>query len=321
MKDILLCIKEIVGESNVRVDEPMKMHTTFKIGGAADYFVTPTDKSQLKKLINLFNEENIDFYIIGNGSNLLVSDDGYRGAIIQLYDKFSGYELLLDNGSALGQELIGSDVMDAETVRVKVLSGMSLVKLGREMAENSLTGFEFASGIPGSIGGAVVMNAGAYGGEIKDVMVSATVLDRAGNEMILSKDELQLGYRTSAVAKNDWIVTEVELELKKGDKEQIKKVIMELAGKRRDKQPLEYPSAGSTFKRPEGHFAGKLIEDAGLKGFTVGGAKVSDKHAGFVVNIGKATAKDVVELTNAVSDKVYEQFGVRLELEVKKLGF
>ncbi len=321
MKDILLCIKEIVGESNVRVDEPMKMHTTFKIGGAADYFVTPTDKSQLKKLINLFNEENIDFYIIGNGSNLLVSDDGYRGAIIQLYDKFSGYELLLDNGSALGQELIGSDVMDAETVRVKVLSGMSLVKLGREMAESSLEGFEFASGIPGSIGGAVVMNAGAYGGEIKDVIVSATVLDRAGNEMILSKDELQLGYRTSAVAKNDWIVTEVELELKKGDKEQIKKVIMELAGKRRDKQPLEYPSAGSTFKRPEGYFAGKLIEDAGLKGFTVGGAKVSDKHSGFVINIGKATAKDVVELTNAVSDKVYEQFGVRLELEVKKLGF
>ena len=310
MKEILLCIKEIVGDSNVRVNEPMKMHTTFKIGGPADYYVTPVNKEQLKRLINLFNEREISFYIIGNGSNLLVSDEGYRGAVIQLYDKFSGYEIM-DN----------TDESSCDKVHVRVLAGMSLVKLGRELSENSLTGFEFASGIPGSLGGAVVMNAGAYGGEIKDVIVSATVLDRLGNEMTLYKDELELGYRTSAVAKKDLIVTEVELEFAKGDKDEIKKQIMELSAKRRDKQPLEYPSAGSTFKRPEGYFAGKLIEDAGLKGYAVGGAKVSDKHAGFVVNVGRATAKDVISLTDNVSEMVFEQFGVKLELEVKKLGF
>lgn len=308
MKEILLCIKEIVGDSNVRVNEPMKMHTTFKIGGPADYYVTPVNKEQLKRLIELFNEEKIAFYIIGNGSNLLVSDEGYRGAIIQLYDKFSGYEIV-------------SACDDSDKVRVKALAGMSLIKLGRELAENSLTGFEFASGIPGSLGGAVVMNAGAYGGEIKDVIISATVLDRLGNEMLLTNDELELGYRTSVVAKKDLIVTEVELEFKKGDKEEIKKNMMELSRRRIDKQPLEYPSAGSTFKRPEGYFAGKLIEDAGLKGYAVGGAKVSDKHAGFVVNVGRATAKDVISLTDNVSEKVFEQFGVKLELEVKKLGF
>ncbi|MBQ4284417.1 MAG: UDP-N-acetylmuramate dehydrogenase [Lachnospira sp.] len=286
----------------------MKMHTTFKIGGPADYYVTPVNKEQLKRLIELFNEEKIAFYIIGNGSNLLVSDEGYRGAIIQLYDKFSGYEIV-------------SACDDSDKVRVKALAGMSLIKLGRELAENSLTGFEFASGIPGSLGGAVVMNAGAYGGEIKDVIISATVLDRLGNEMLLTNDELELGYRTSVVAKKDLIVTEVELEFKKGDKEEIKKNMMELSRRRIDKQPLEYPSAGSTFKRPEGYFAGKLIEDAGLKGYAVGGAKVSDKHAGFVVNVGRATAKDVISLTDNVSEKVFEQFGVKLELEVKKLGF
>ncbi len=307
MRDLLMCIKEIVGESNVKVNEPMKAHTTFKIGGPADYFVTPTNMEQLDKLIKLFNDHGIDFYIVGNGSNLLVSDEGYRGAIIQIYDKFSGYELM--------------ETADKQKVKVKAMAGMSLVKLGREMAEAGLTGFEFASGIPGSIGGAVVMNAGAYGGELKDVIISATVMDRTGKKFILSKEELELGYRTSVVAKKNYIVTEVLLEFEKGDKELIKKQISELSGRRRDKQPLEYPSAGSTFKRPEGYFAGKLIEDAGLKGFSVGGAKVSEKHAGFVVNAGKATAKDVVELTDTVAEKVMEQFGVRLELEVKKLGF
>lgn len=319
MRELLNCIKDIVGEANVRIDEPMKSHTTFKIGGPADYFITPANREQLKQLIELFNEEQVDFYIVGNGSNLLVSDDGFRGAVIQIYDKFAGYEFMVDDKCVSHDEL--EALPEGAAVRVIADAGMSLVKLGSKMAERSLTGFEFASGIPGSIGGAVVMNAGAYGGEIKDIIVSATVMDRAGNEFTLMADELELGYRTSIVAKKNYIVTKVELELKKGNKEQIKNVMSELAGKRRDKQPLEYPSAGSTFKRPVGHFAGKLIEDAGLKGFKVGGAQVSDKHSGFVINIGKATAKDVIELTDSVAENVYEKFGVKLEMEVKKLGF
>lgn len=307
MDNILNSIKEIVGERNVKVNEPMKLHTTFKIGGPADYYVKPTDVIQLKKLTELFNNHSIPYYVIGNGSNLLVSDDGYRGAIIRIYDKFTGYEVLPDS--------------DDERTLVSVRAGMSLVKLGRELSELGLTGFEFASGIPGSIGGAVVMNAGAYGGEIKDVLVSAKVMDKDGNISELSKEELKLGYRTSIMDEKELIVVEVTLALKHGDKEQIRKTMVELSRRRIDKQPLEYPSAGSTFKRPEGYFAGKLIEDAGLKGLAVGGAKVSDKHAGFVVNTGKATAADVIELTDKVVEAVYEQFNVKLKLEVRKVGF
>lgn len=307
MDNILNSIKEIVGERNVKVNEPMKLHTTFKIGGPADYYVKPTDVIQLKRLTELFNNHSIPYYVIGNGSNLLVSDDGYRGAIIRIYDKFTGYEVLPDS--------------DDERTLVSVRAGMSLVKLGRELSELGLTGFEFASGIPGSIGGAVVMNAGAYGGEIKDVLVSAKVMDKDGNISELSKEELKLGYRTSIMDEKELIVVEVTLALKHGDKEQIRKTMVELSRRRIDKQPLEYPSAGSTFKRPEGYFAGKLIEDAGLKGLAVGGARVSDKHAGFVVNTGKATAADVIELTDKVAEAVYEQFNVKLNLEVRKVGF
>lgn len=307
MDNILNSIKEIVGERNVKVNEPMKLHTTFKIGGPADYYVKPTDVIQLRKLTELFNNNSIPYYVIGNGSNLLVSDDGYRGAIIRIYDKFTGYEVLPES--------------DAERTLVSVRAGMSLIKLGRELSELGLTGFEFASGIPGSIGGAVVMNAGAYGGEIKDVLVSAKVMDRDGNISELSKEELKLGYRTSIMDEKELIVVEVTLALKHGDKEQIKKTMVELSRRRIDKQPLEYPSAGSTFKRPEGYFAGKLIEDAGLKGLAVGGAKVSDKHAGFVINTGKATAADVIELTDKVAKAVYEKFNVKLNLEVRRVGF
>ncbi len=320
MSGIVEEIVAIVGEANLKVNEPMKLHTTFKIGGVADYFVTPTSKEQLKNILALCKAKELNYYIVGNGSNLLVNDEGYRGVIIQLYDKFSGYELLETHKISGVEGITSNDVVDLEEVYVRVIAGTSMVKLGRELAENSLTGFEFGSGIPGSVGGAVVMNAGAYGGEIKDVIVSATVIDSEGNEIVLNADELELGYRTSIIAKKGYIVVEAVFKFKKGDREQIKNTVMELAGKRRDKQPLEYPSAGSTFKRPEGYFAGKLIEDAGMKGYQVGGARVSDKHAGFVVNVGKATAKDVIELTDTVVKKVYEQFGVKLELEIKRLG-
>ncbi|MFQ7575735.1 MAG: UDP-N-acetylmuramate dehydrogenase [Lachnospira sp.] len=306
-------MEKIAGAKNVLKDEPMNKHTTFKIGGNADYLVTPSTTEQIKELVELFNKEKVPYYVIGNGSNLLVSDDGVRAVVIKLYDRYSGYEFLhSDAGPAVDKENV---------VYIKVQAGMSLVKLGKIAADNSLTGFEFASGIPGSIGGAVMMNAGAYGGEIKDVLVKATVMDSEGNISELTNEELELGYRTSIVARKELIVLDAVIALKPGDKTRIKEKMSELSASRVSKQPLEYPSAGSTFKRPEGNFAGKLIQEAGLKGASAGGAMVSTKHCGFVVNTGNATARDVIELTDMIRQKVYHESGVKLELEVKKMGF
>lgn len=279
----------------------MNIHTTFRIGGCADYYVQPSSIEELQSLIQFLNKSDIEYCVIGNGSNLLVSDKGIRGVVIQLSDTFDEVEYIDD-------------------VTVKVMSGMMLSRLGNKLADKGLAGFEFATGIPGSVGGAVRMNAGAYGGEIKDIIVSADVLDRSGRLISLSRDELELGYRTSCIAAMDYIVVSAVFRLQKGDTDTIKALIKELAVKRRAKQPLEYPSAGSTFKRPQGFFAAKLIEDAGLKGVSVGGAMVSEKHSGFVVNTGNATAKDVCMLTDMVKDKVKQQSGVDLELEVIKLG-
>ena len=279
----------------------MNIHTTFRIGGCADYYVQPSSIEELQSLIRFLNKSDIEYCVIGNGSNLLVSDKGIRGVVIQLSDTFDEIEYIDD-------------------VTVKVMSGMMLSRLGNKLADKGLAGFEFATGIPGSVGGAVRMNAGAYGGEIKDIIVSADVLDRSGRLISLSRDELELDYRTSCVAAMDYIVVSAVFRLQKGDTDTIKALIKELAVKRRAKQPLEYPSAGSTFKRPQGFFAAKLIEDAGLKGVSVGGAMVSEKHSGFVVNTGNATAKDVCMLTDMVKDKVKQQSGVDLELEVIKLG-
>lgn len=315
-QNLLQRIKDIVGENNVLIDEPMKNHTTFMTGGPADYFVMPQSIEQIDGLIKLSKNSNISYYIIGKGSNLLVSDDGFRGIVIQLYDKFADCELITDMADL---EAVGD--RDAGSRHIRVKAGMSLIKLGKIASDNGLTGFEFASGIPGTIGGAVVMNAGAYGGEMKDILVSATIMDNDGNIRTLSVSELELGYRTSIIARRGWIVLEAVIMLKNGDKTEIRKRMSELAAKRIEKQPLEYPSAGSTFKRPEGYFAGKLIEDAGLKGASVGGAVVSKKHAGFVVNTGGATSKDIIDLTDMIAKKVYELYGVKLELEVKKLGF
>lgn len=303
----------ILGSDNVLTEEPMKKHTTFRIGGNADYFVTPVNAEQIQSVVAYLKKEKIPFYVVGNGSNLLVSDEGFRGVVIQLYDKLRAFEILSEKES----ETYGLE----SKVCVRAQAGIMLGRLGNELAARSLAGFEFATGIPGTLGGAVRMNAGAYGGEMKDVLVNATVIDTEGNLVTMNREELKLGYRTSIIDRNQYIVVEAVLALEQGNQDEINDKIKDLAGRRRDKQPLEYPSAGSTFKRPEGYFAGKLISDAGLKGFSVGGAQVSEKHAGFVINTGDATAKDVIDLTDAVCDKVQKEYGVTLELEVRKLGF
>ena len=298
--EIVTRLINITGKDNVRINEPMKNHTTFKIGGPAQYYVTPESVTQIQEVVSLCRDMDIPLHVIGNGSNILVGDDGVDGVVLALFNTFSDYE-------------IKDNVITAQ-------AGMSLIKLAVIALREGLTGLEFASGIPGSVGGAVYMNAGAYDGQMKDVVTSVTVLDEAGNIRILGRDELDMGYRTSAVAKHNMIVLQVIIELKAGDKEQIKDRMNQLSELRKQKQPLEYPSAGSTFKRPEGYFAGKLIADAGLKGYSIGGAAVSEKHAGFVVNMGGATAKDVVELTDYIKKRIIEQFGVTLELEIKKIG-
>ena len=291
---------QIIDKEYVLENEPMSRHTTFRVGGNADYYVMPSSVESIQKLITLCKKENVSFYIIGNGSNVLVSDSGYRGVIIEVC-------------RAMNQ-------IQVEGTKIRVQAGALLSKVANEALKNSLTGFEFAAGIPGTLGGAVVMNAGAYGGEMKDVICQATVVTKEGELLTLKAEELELGYRTSIIKRKDYIVVEAVLSLKEGNQDQIKEYMDDLKNRRTTKQPLEYPSAGSTFKRPEGYFAGKLIEDAGLRGFTVGGAQVSEKHCGFVINKDHATAKDIFDLINQVSERVKENSGVDLEPEVKKLG-
>ena len=291
---------QIIDKEYVLKNEPMSRHTTFRVGGNADYYVMPPSVESIQRLIALCKKENVSFYIIGNGSNVLVSDSGYRGVIIEVC-------------RAMNQ-------IQVEGTKIRVQAGALLSKVANEALKNSLTGFEFAAGIPGTLGGAVVMNAGAYGGEMKDVICQATVVTKEGELLTLKAEELELGYRTSIIKRKDYIVVEAVLSLKEGNQDQIKEYMDDLKNRRTTKQPLEYPSAGSTFKRPEGYFAGKLIEDAGLRGFTVGGAQVSEKHCGFVINKDHATAKDIFDLINQVSERVKENSGVDLEPEVKKLG-
>ena len=299
-KEIYRQFCEIAGEGCVLVDEPMRRHTTFRIGGPADYLIRPETEEVLRKILALCAEEKLPYFILGNGSNLLVSDQGYRGVIIQIDKNFQ------------------QCVTEGNVIRAG--AGILLSRLSAAAGEAGLTGLEFASGIPGTLGGAVFMNAGAYGGEMKDILSWADVLDEERKLRRLSAEELELGYRTSRVKKEGWIVTGAELKLKFGDPEKIREKIEELKAARTSKQPLEYPSAGSTFKRPEGYFAGKLIMDAGLRGFRVGGAQVSEKHCGFVINTGNATAADVRELMRQVQEKVWEKYQVRLEPEVRFLG-
>lgn len=291
---------KMIDKEKILFDEPMKKHTTFRIGGPADYFIVPTEIEEIRAVVSLCEEMGMPYYVIGNGSNLLVADKGFRGVILQIY-------------KAMNQVKIEGNVITAQ-------AGASLAQIAKEALEHALTGFEFAAGIPGTLGGAVRMNAGAYGGEIKDILTKATVLTKEGEVVELSKEELEFGYRTSIIERTGQIVLKAEIELSPGKREEIKAVMDDLRKKRVSKQPLEFPSAGSTFKRPEGHFAGKLIQDAGLKGFRIGGAQVSEKHSGFVINTGNATASDVVKLMRQVNEKVTDMFGVSLEPEVRRIG-
>ena len=293
-------LRNIIPEERIKADEPMKMHTTFRIGGPAKYFVIPETKEEIKTIIECCKKADMPYYILGNGSNLLVSDKGYEGVVIQIFKN-------------MNQITLEGDTITAQ-------AGAILSSVANKALEAELTGFEFAAGIPGTLGGACVMNAGAYGGEMKDALVNVVVLTQEGEFLTIPAEELELGYRTSIIAKKNYIVLEATIKLTKGDKEAIKARMDELKVQRTTKQPLEYPSAGSTFKRPAGHFAGKLIQDAGLRGFQVGGAQVSEKHCGFVINKDQATAADVAELMKQVSAIVKEQFGVELEAEVKRLG-
>lgn len=290
----------ILPESRIKTDEPMKQHTTFRTGGPADYFVMPETKEELRETVSLLKSARKPYYIVGNGSNLLISDTGYRGTVIQIYKEMSEITV---NGNV-----------------IRAQAGALLSRIAGKALESGLTGFEFAAGIPGTLGGACMMNAGAYGGEMKDVLSEVLVLTPEGEFITLSSEELEFGYRTSVIAKKGYIVLEASVLLSEGAEKEIRERMEELRKKRVSKQPLEYPSAGSTFKRPEGYFAGKLIEDAGLRGFRIGGAQVSEKHCGFVINRGDATSAEILELMRQVSARVEEQFGVVLEPEVKRLG-
>ncbi len=291
---------DIVPRQNIHTEEPLAKHTTFRVGGLADCLVEIENTEQLRKIQKYLRLIELPYTIVGNGSNLLVGDKGYRGVVLQIGNKMADIRV--------------------EGNRITAQAGALLSKIAKAALENGLTGLEFASGIPGSVGGAVVMNAGAYGGEMKQVITSVTVLDPEGEELILDNETMEFGYRTSIIKHRPFLVTEVTMTLKPGDPAAIKAIMDDLAARRREKQPLEYPSAGSTFKRPEGYYAGQLIMEAGLRGFQIGGARVSDKHCGFVINTGTATAADVLDVIHHTQQTVREKFGVDLEPEVIMLG-
>ena len=292
-------LQNVMGGSGIFMEEPMKKHTTFRVGGPADVLVQP-DETALAAVLGLCRQYHVSYSFIGNGSNLLVGDKGIRGVVIEMTDPMGNIEV--------------------DGTKITAQAGAMLSKIANTAASNGLGGMEFAAGIPGSVGGAVVMNAGAYGGEMKDIIEKVYVLDENGAQLELDRDALDLGYRHSCIPEKKYIVTKVVLELVPRNEAEIRSEMKELNEKRAEKQPLQYPSAGSTFKRPEGYFAGKLIMDAGLRGYQVGGAQVSEKHCGFVINKGDATAADICQLMRDVSDKVQAQFGVVLEPEVKMIG-
>ena len=292
-------LENIMAGSGIFMEEPMKKHTTFRVGGPADVLVQP-DETTLAAVLGLCRQHNVPYSFIGNGSNLLVGDKGIRGVVIEMTEPMGNIEV--------------------HGTRITAQAGAMLSKIANTAASNGLGGMEFAAGIPVSVGGAVVMNAGAYGGEMKDIIERVYVLDENGAQLELDRTALDLSYRHSCIPDKKYIVTKVVLELVPRNEAEIRSEMKELNEKRAEKQPLQYPSAGSTFKRPEGYFAGKLIMDAGLRGYQVGGAQVSEKHCGFVINKGDATAADICQLMQDVSDKVQAQFGVVLEPEVKMIG-
>lgn len=293
-------LKEIIPEERILLEEPMSRHTSFRVGGPAKYFVRPRSAQEISAMLHYFQLIDKEYYVLGNGSNLLVSDKGYRGVILEI-----------------GEEMDGISI-DGEEITCG--GGALLARAASFALEAGLTGMEFASGIPGSVGGAIVMNAGAYGGEMKQIVKTATVVLADGTVVTLSNEELEMGYRTSVFKKKPLVCVEAVFSLSRGNAEEIRARMEELREQRRKKQPLEYPSAGSTFKRPEGYFAGKLIMDAGLSGLSIGGAKVSEKHCGFIINTGNASAADIKDLIDEVIELVAERFQVRLEPEICMLG-
>ncbi len=286
-------------ENDIKIDEKLSSYVNFKVGGPADILLIPKSKEQVIKSVEVCKENKIPFYLIGNGSNILVRDGGFRGVVISLKE--------------VNTIIVDGDKIEAEC-------GAMLKAVSDKAMENSLTGFEFACGIPGTIGGAVFMNAGAYDGEIAHVIESAEIIDEECNIVRLLNKDLDFGYRSSIVMKKGYTVLSAVFKLEKGQVKTIKELVDDLTNKRESKQPLEYPSAGSTFKRPTGYFAGKLIQDAGLKGYSIGGAAVSEKHSGFVINKGNATAKDITDLIKYIQDEVKRQFGVELHPEVRIIG-
>lgn len=297
---VINALKKFVPSENIHMQESMAAHTTFRVGGPADCLVEIETQEQLCNIQNYLTQVQIPYVVLGNGSNVLVSDKGYRGVVLQVGKRMSGIT-------------VEGDCIIAQ-------AGALLSQVSRVATEHGLTGLEFASGIPGTVGGGVVMNAGAYGGEMSRVVTKVTVINAHGEILELDNETMEFGYRYSTIRNQPFVVTEVSFRLKKGNKEEIKAQVDDLTAKRREKQPLEYPSAGSTFKRPEGHFAGALIMDAGLRGYQIGGARVSDKHCGFVINTGNATATDIKDLIQEIQDIVKERFQVDLEPEVIFLG-
>ncbi|MFY9519497.1 MAG: UDP-N-acetylmuramate dehydrogenase [Caldicoprobacterales bacterium] len=296
----LLDLRANIPVEQILLNESMKKHTSFRIGGPADIMVVPHDTEQVKTAIEIFKAHNIPYFIMGRGSNLLVRDKGIRGGVIKLADGFSK-----------------AKVTDRQ---IQAQAGILLSSLSNLALRAELTGLEFASGIPGTLGGAVAMNAGAYGGEIKDVIEKVIVLDENQKVLSFTNSEMNFGYRKSIVQNTKMIVLEVYMTLEKGNYQESKEKIKELTKRRREKQPLNYPSAGSTFKRPVGYYAGKLIQDSGLKGMRVGNAQISELHSGFIINMGDATAEDVIKLIEKVKTRVYDRFGVNLEPELKIIG-
>ena len=297
-------LSEAAGADHILKDEPMSAHTTFRIGGPADYFVVPEDAASLGRGVALCRAEGVDYFITGNGSNLLVGDGGYRGVVFHICHTMDD----------VAYEEKGTDLL------VEAGAGVMLSSLARQVSSKGYTGFEYATGIPGTLGGGVTMNAGAYGGEISDNLLWAELMDETGAVLRLERDRLKLSYRHSVMMEQSLVVLRAGFSFTKGDAMAISEKVAELSRSRKEKQPLEYPSAGSTFKRPEGYFAGKLIQDCGLKGFRVGDAMVSEKHSGFVINVGHATAADVMTLIRHVQQEVDRQFCVRIEPEVRMIG-
>lgn len=292
-------LRQLLPEERILMDEPLSLHTMTKMGGPADIFASPTNEDETAAVVKYAYENKIPLLLLGNGSNMVVRDGGVRGIVLNL------------------KELVD---IRMEGTRLYAQGGADIKAVSRLAAGSGMTGFEFACGIPGSVGGAMAMNAGAYGGEIKDIIVHATVLTKQGEKLVLSKDELELGYRKSIITKQGFYVLSAEFELEAGDQALIDAKMSDLTYQRESKQPLEFPSAGSVFKRPPGNFAGKLIQESGMQGRGFGGAEVSTKHAGFIVNKNNATANDYIQTIEMVKRAVFEKFGIDLELEVKIVG-